>query len=83
MTMFENIYISIMNDNIGSIADWFDSNNEEEKRIIEERSNDNNYTVLSLEESVCYMKAHPEKSYCLYGANNNIVEYLRNKGFDV
>lgn len=38
MTMFENIYISIMNDNIGSIADWFD---------------------------------------------NNIVEYLRNKGFDV
>ena len=36
MTMFENIYISIMNDNIGSIADWFDSNNEEEKRIIEE-----------------------------------------------
>lgn len=35
--MFDNIYITIMQDSIGNIADWFDENNTDEKRIIEER----------------------------------------------
>lgn len=35
--MFDNIYITIMQDSIGNIADWFDINNTDEKQIIEER----------------------------------------------
>lgn len=81
--MFDNIYISIMNDDIGGIADWFDINDADERRIIAERTSDKNYTVLPLTESVAYMKAHPEKSYCVYGASDDIISYLRNEGFSV
>lgn len=81
--MFDNIYIAIMQDSIGNIADWFDENNTDEKRIIEERKKDTNYIVLPLTESVDYMKAHPQKMYCMYGADTNIISYLKNKGFNV
>ena len=81
--MLDNIYISIMNDEIGHIADWFDKNDTEENRIIIERSKDKNYTVLPLKESVNYMKSHPKKTYCLYGASEDIIAYLRNEGFNV
>ena len=35
--MIENYYVSIMNDDIGNIADLFDITIPEEKQIIEER----------------------------------------------
>lgn len=65
--MIENYYVSIMNDNIGNIADLFDVTIPEEKQIIEERKRDKSYIVLSLENSIEYMKKHKNKkiTFCL------------------
>ncbi len=81
--MFDNIYITIMQDNIGNIADWFDENVASEKQIIEERKKDKNYVVLPLSESISYMKTHPQKNYCMYGADSEVIKYLKDNGFDV
>lgn len=74
--MIENYYVSIMNDDIGNIADLFDITIPEEKQIIEERKRDKSYTVLSLENSIEYMKKYKNKKYCLFGMPQEIKEYL-------
>ena len=74
--MIENYYVSIMNDDIGNIADLFDITIPEEKQIIEERKRDKSYVVLSLENSIEYMKKHKNKKYCLFGIPQEICKFI-------
>ena len=80
--MLQNIYVTILNDGFGSIADIWDVSDPEDAKIIEQARNDKSCTVLSLVESVEYMKQHPSKTYFVQGDDpQEIRDFLKQNRF--
>lgn len=80
--MLQNFYVTILKDEFGSIADIWDISNPEDAKLIEQAKSDKSCTVLSLIDSVEYMKQHPSKTYFIQDDDpQEVRDFLKQNGF--